>query len=223
MKKGSLTGFLLILILTSTLPAFADEGSKDVFYTQPAYLNNIDPALIYHELRPGDTIEDAVLTVNSTDEILALSFYGTDMFLQDDGIKYYKFPSDENNTINNWITFEQETYTFRPDETEVIPFRISIPEDINPDTYEGGIATEKAPAGTGSGINFAIRTIAPIKIIVTNNPREIERTPKFTSEKTISPSVYFWLTVGVFFICTIYVTADIIFRKKRKVKNRIKQ
>lgn len=199
-----------ILFLTTQI-SLALEPEGGYVSTQPAYLNSIEPAIIYHELRPGEEAEDAVIVTNLVGKDTEFSLYGTEPFSEENNA--YKSYGEEMDNIGLWVKFDTDSHTLDIDEKTVIPFKITIPPDTPAGTYKGGLATARLMESTGGPINYSLRTVFPVTIVVTDNPQDVTYEPKFKTETIKEPTLFFYITLAIFFACVIYIAVD---RLKRK-------
>lgn len=211
MKKGFLVSLLISLFLSQTASA---QNLSTSFAAEPASKNAVAPSIFMYEAKPGTTIEDDILVKNIATEPRTLTLYPADGFTDDEGKPAFKTYGEEMKEVGAWVEIDNETYEFEPQETKKIRFRINIPQDAEEQEYKGGFALEQK-FNADAPVQTALRVMKNIEIKVTQNPQEI---PRFTPPETNSsyqPTIFFWITLGIFIASMAYV---LLTREKKHEK-----
>ena len=211
MKKGLIFSFLISLLLSQTASA---QNLSTSFAAEPASKNAVAPSIFMYEAKPGTTIEDDILVKNINDKPRTLTLYPADGFNDDEGKPAFKTYGEEMAEIGAWVETDSEVYEFEPQETKKIHFRITIPEGTEEKDYKGGFALEQK-FNTGAPVQTALRIMKNIEIKVTQDPQEIPRfTP--TEETQNQPTIFFWVTLGIFIASMAYVLLTRVKKHEKK-------
>jgi len=184
-------------------------GGGTYFSIDPVRPNTIKPTWFMYEAKPGDVIEDEMYVRNTADYINEFYIYGTDGAYNEDGDKIFTIFDEIPSEAGSWFNFEETDYALEPHEVIKKKFTITIPENIEPKEYLGGIAAEKLVKG--SSVNRAFRMVVPVNIKVTDNPQSIPLKP---IPVTYTP--FFWITLGIAIISFSYLAVSYIKRRGKK-------
>lgn len=198
-----LSSFAIALAATDEPPApSTDEppvlvAPKEGFNIFPANPNAIDVYRLIYELRPGDTIKDAVRVKNTGDKAANFEFYATDGYISEKNqLLFFTREEIENSpNIALWTTIETPFITLSSGEESIVNFEINIPPDTPYGEYEGGIAMSKTKPSTYPGILISTRSIQKVDITVTDDPEKI---PMANQASIFLPTEYFWASVAIF-------------------------
>lgn len=126
------------------------------------------PALNY-EIKPTKSRED-VLTVRNNSKTISYQFqvYAADAIQSSEGGSAYKLPDQPKNHIGNWVSFAQSTQTVAPGQTLIVPYQITIPAQVTPGTYQGGLIVQLTGANSSDSaqIKVVTRLIEPIIVSI---------------------------------------------------------
>lgn len=211
MKKGLIFSFLVSLLLWQTASA---QNLSTSFAAEPASKNAVAPSIFMYEARPGTTIEDDILIKNINDEPRTLTLYPADGFTDDEGKPAFKTYGEEMTEIGAWIEIDSETYEFEPQETKKIHFRVNVPQNAEEKEYKGGFALEQK-FNADAPVQTALRVMKNIEIKVTQDPQEIPRFAAEESTESYQPTMFFWITLGIFIASMAYV---LLTREKKHEK-----
>jgi len=157
----------LILLLSSEVSAVQYEGIGG----KPAYPDPSNPktqSIFIYTLNPGETKEDGVLAVNDTKEEKTLLVYAADSSSASDGAFACRQIGEEKKMAGSWIELEKNEITLGPIKSEVIPFNVTVPQDIEAGEYNGciGIQEKKPPQEQEGGIRLTTRLAIRVAITV---------------------------------------------------------
>ena len=229
--------FILPIITPLSYGYSAVTAGGGYVSSQPAYLNSVKPAIFYHELRPGGSAADGIMVTNLTGTHTGISLYGTENFspafkppaspaaespaaespaATEEAQKSFKSAGESMESIGAWIFFEEEQYELEKDATRVIPFTVRVPIEAAEGVYQGGIATARLIENSLGSLNYSLRTVIPMEIVVTADPQNVTYEPKFTSAAEIRPTMFFYVTIGVFLACLIYIAINVFLNRKHQ-------
>lgn len=205
---------LFCLYLLNASVAYALSTDYQVYPYEP---NAEYPSVFRYEIKPGDTVTDKLVLLNTSDTDNKISLYGVDSATTNDGKNLAYLTRDKNmKEVGKWLTFNHEEDTLFPKENKVIPFTISIPANTPLGTYKGGISAEKIYLNTNkigsANINTALRVMSPVEIKVTNDPQPIAK----KTYTVMSP--YFWISASFFVIVMGYLLFSKLHNKKHHAK-----
>lgn len=166
--------FLLTLSALATLPfplaRAADSGPQSILLelNPNENLNRRKPPLVY-QLKPTRSVED-ILTIRnfSPDQDYQLRVYAVDSLQGGDGTIAFQLANRPRNNIGQWTTFDQDMVTVKAGTTAFVPYRITIPENSAPGTFQGGLIAEIATTGNGldNQVRIVPRLIEPLIISI---------------------------------------------------------
>ncbi len=133
--------------------------------------DNEKTKLVY-EIRPTKSVEDVLTIANySADQAYRLKVYAVDAIQSTDGAIAFKLENKEQQLVGQWTSFGQEEVVVEPGKSAYLPYRITLPAQVSPGTYQGGlvaeIVNEEQPASSGQNqIRVMARLIEPVYISV---------------------------------------------------------
>lgn len=98
------------------------------------------------EIQPGQSQTASVMVKNLGANPLTVSTYSADGTNSSQGTFALTSKSHDQQYIGTWVRFDQPTTTIPARSDATIPFTISVPENITPGNYGGGIAVEASSA-----------------------------------------------------------------------------
>ncbi len=101
---------------------------------------------------PGDTISDIASIKNFGDEEATVDIYPVDAITTSSGSFILKFDHEDQTGIGDWSSVEKKQIKIKPDERLDIPFTITLPADLTPGQYVGGIVIEYGTAQSESEV-----------------------------------------------------------------------
>lgn len=107
---------------------------------------------------PGATIEEHLAVTNFGDVPATFALKSADGYLTANG-RFNMLPSDQESVdAGTWFTV-QETVEVGPDETVVVPYSVTVPENATPGDHPAGIAASITSTGTdASGTNLGVES-----------------------------------------------------------------
>lgn len=218
--KKLLNALLILVIFTLNAPALnaqaesANPLTKGQSYSIiPVVRNAIKPNQTILELKPGSVHNEKYLIENLSDEKIELINYAADAMTTDKNSFTIKDKKDPQETIGQWIHFEEPTINLEPEEKKEVTAVITIPEETALGTYIGGITTEKMNEKVGN-VRISTRIALKVQINVTDEPQEIPLL-KSGQANIFEPTPFFWGTFALFlFSISYYFYAN----KKEKQK-----
>nr|WP_269329170.1 DUF916 domain-containing protein [Kineosporia babensis] len=143
-------------------------ASDDVTWTVRTASNELGEARtsFSYDIRPGATIEDAMVVANRGKTPLTLGVYAADGFTTDAGQMDLVTKDAESIAVGAWVQADQESITVKPGKTARIPFSVTIPENATPGDHAGGIITSLVQADDTETINVDRRLGIQIKLRV---------------------------------------------------------
>lgn len=100
-----------------------------------------------YQKRPGQIIEDIATIKNFGKETEKVKVYAVDATSNADGNFVLTFSNQKQESIGAWTQIEEKELTLKPGERVDVPFTISIPSNVTPSEYVGGIVAESDKSG----------------------------------------------------------------------------
>ena len=226
MKKG-ISIFIFAMFLALPLLAVA-EGS--MFSLSPSRGTS---SWLMYEMKPGDTMDDAVVISNLGTEEITLQLYPVDEEKASNAsAESFALSSldKEQTTIGKWIKLNESEVTLKSGEKKNVSFTLSLPANVQKEvTYAGGIvATAAVKSSTDTSgkknaqvINIATRSGLRVYLKATDTPKLTATTQstetKSVGEDTAAPagSSYTSMILIVVGVLVVIIALGFIFRKKK--------
>ena len=160
-RRMKLSLIILAFLLFYPFVAYAIEYGG--IGGRPAYPREGEPkteSIFLHEITPGEQIEEGIQIINNSAETKTLMVYSADSTPSTDGGYACEQYSEEKDAVGEWIVLSKERVTLKSMSTELIPFVINIPEDVEVGEYNGCILIQesKEDVENRAGINLSMRT-----------------------------------------------------------------
>jgi hypothetical protein len=152
--------FCNLFFLFSLSPVLAIEyggiGGRPAF---PKEDNPRSQSIFIHEILPSETINDGVKIINNTADSKTLLIYATDDTPSTDGGFACEQLSEPIDSVGSWITLDKDEVTLKPNSSEIVPFTITAPENVDVGEHNGCIMIQKKQEKSeNSGLNLSFRT-----------------------------------------------------------------
>ncbi len=128
------------------------------------------------ELKPGETKQDSIVIENNNPQPLTLLLYGADSTHSNQGSFALVNRTATQRTVGKWVAFKDSTITLQGGEKREIPFTMTMPDQVTPGNYAGGIAAEtttvqndstsKGKGNTGAGVVISSRLVVKLFVSV---------------------------------------------------------
>lgn len=99
---------------------------------------------------PGETVEGTALAINRRSEPLDVLVYPADGFTTPQGGFALQERDETPEGVGQWVTSDTDRLRLEPGERAEIPFRMAVPETVEPGDHAGGLILEAAPREGGS-------------------------------------------------------------------------
>jgi hypothetical protein len=144
-------GVLLEAPLGLSSIAHADGGQAQ-FGLQPVLYdpsNLLTKAYFIFDSKPGIIVKSSVRVTNSGTAKGSVSLYPVDAITGQTSGAVYLNQDDPHKDVGAWITLGAQQLTLNPGESQIVPFRVTIPATVRPGQHLGGIVAENLePAGS---------------------------------------------------------------------------
>lgn len=144
-------------------------------------------SIFVHEIGLGESVDDAVLLINSSDQSKTVELYATDSVMSSGGAFACKQKVEDKLGVGLWVSLESNSVVVEPNSTILVPFSITVPQNAGVGEHNGCIAfqTLEAPVDTSvPGIQLSFRSAIRVAITV---PGDIEKSLDFR-ERVVSTS-----------------------------------
>ncbi|MFI7616210.1 WxL protein peptidoglycan domain-containing protein [Nonomuraea terrae] len=160
------TAFAAIVALLAALglagPAAAADG--DASWAVGTAANDFGPDRDNYSyvLNPGGSLTDGIVITNDGTTPLHLAVYAADAFTSGEGRLDLRPKNAESAGVGAWVRPERPDVTVEPGQSAEVPFTLTLPGDVAPGDYMGGVVTE----GEGNqrlGIRIRLRVGGELK------------------------------------------------------------
>jgi hypothetical protein len=174
-----LLSLMFVFVSVSSVAAIEYGG----FGGRPAYPRPDNPrteSIFIHTLEPGSVKDDGLLVINNSEEKKTVIIYAADYTPSTGGSFACKQFDEAKTDVGSWIVLEKTEVTLEPQTKELVPFKITVPENADTGEHNGCILIQekKEKVEGGSGANLAVRTGLRVAITI---PGEIVRNIEITS------------------------------------------
>ena len=186
LHKLPLSAAILCALLVALLMAPLAVSAGGTVGGSPAYPredNPRTPSIFIHELEPCEQATDGVEVSNTTDDTATVGLFAVDGRVASGGSFACAQNEEDRDRAGAWLELEQDEITLEPNQTEVVDFTITVPEDATPGENNACIAIQQIdddPDITSGGI--ALRTRSAIRVALTV-PGDLEKELAFTDVK----------------------------------------
>ncbi|GAB6900595.1 WxL protein peptidoglycan domain-containing protein [Kineosporia succinea] len=162
--SAALVGAAPASATTSTIAAPTD----DVTWTVRTASNDLgeNRTSFSYDIRPGDTLEDAMVVANRGKTPLTLGVYAADGFTTEAGQMDLVTKDAESIAVGSWVRPTSDNVTIKPGKSAEVPFKVMIPENATPGDHAGGIITSLVQEDSEETINVDRRLGIQIKLRV---------------------------------------------------------
>lgn len=125
---------------------------------RPANPRPPDTGWFVYQLKPGESVSDAVLVVNDTDAAVTVQLNAVDYEPTDIGAFGVKGSDAEQTDIGKWVQLATTTLDLPPRTSQEVPFTLAIPLDADVGEHAGAIMAQPTQARQSSKISGAYIT-----------------------------------------------------------------
>ena len=143
-------------------------------------------SIFVYELKPGQTVDDAVQLINNTDQEKTLLVYPVDSQVASDGAFACAQKADTPASVGTWIDLETESVTLAANSSEEVPFTLAVPDTASVGEQNGCIAiqdTEKSQRDGENGVVLSFRSAIRVAVTV---PGEITKQLDFVGAPIVN-------------------------------------
>lgn len=167
----SVAAVMLPTLMPSPLAAIESAGIGAL----PAHPRPDNPrtsSIFVLEAKPGSTLQDGVKIINNSDQQKNIRVYAVDSQHSSDGAFACAQEADKKVQVGNWVKLTKQEVTLAAGESEVIPFKVSLPANVAPGEHNGCIAIQESASpkpGSTNGIVLSFRSALRVAITVPGN------------------------------------------------------
>ncbi len=176
----SLFGIFLVFFSKISYPFALEYGGIGGRPANPQADNPRTESIFIYSLSPSEGINDGVQIINNTESEKTLLVYAVDSLVSSDGAFGCKQFREEKTGVGNWIVLSKSQVTLASKTHEVVPFILSLPENVSVGEHNGCIVIQELKAldeTEKSGVSLSFR--AAIRVAVTV-PGDIVKKVKIT-------------------------------------------
>ncbi len=139
-KAASVFLILAVLMVGAAAPVVA-QGGYDVI---PISLETGERIRLNLALKPGETLTEGLLVKNMSGEPINLLIYSLDAHTSGSGEAAFPARDSVSSEMGKWLNLSDSEITLGVGESRQLEFTLSLPTDIAPGEYYGGIVVQKA-------------------------------------------------------------------------------
>lgn len=139
--QKKLLGFLIGLFLMIGNGACLAFAQISITVKNPNPYTGNQSWFVYQKF-PGERIEDVATIKNFGKEAEKIKIYAVDATSNADGNFVLTFSGQKQHGIGTWTEIKEQELTLQPGQRVDVPFTISIPANVTPSEYVGGIIAE---------------------------------------------------------------------------------
>lgn len=174
--------FLFVHVQSAHAIEYGGLGGRPAF---PRPDNPRTESIFIHTLEKGSIQDEGVRVINNTPEKKTISVYAADSTPSTGGAFACKQFSEEKIDVGSWIELEKNEVELEPGTNEVIPFKITIPQNADVGEHNGCILIQekKTEDNSNPGVNLSFRTGLRVAITI---PGEIVRMLEIVEFKVVN-------------------------------------
>lgn len=167
-SAGAALAAAAIAVALGAVPANAEEDDGIVTWSvKPAQADGADGrAWVERDVDPGETIHEHLAVTNFSDVSVTFALSAADGYFTDKG-RFTMLPaSEESRAAGTWVKV-QEVVEVAPDETAIVPFHVTVPDDATPGDNAAGIAASVFSSGTDeTGTQMGLETRVGFRVML---------------------------------------------------------
>ncbi len=172
----------VIFLALLAVPVYAVDntgvGGKPA---NPRADNPRSKSIFVYELKPGESVDDAVLLVNSTPDTKTVDVYATDSLVSSGGAFACEQRADELNEAGTWVKLSQDSVELAGGTQKTVPFTLTVPKNVSVGEHNACVAIQTREPAVDSGVNgVQLSFRSAIRIAVTI-PGDISKRLDFES------------------------------------------
>jgi hypothetical protein len=151
--------------------AHAASGDKPQFGLQPVLYdpsNLLTKSYFIFDSKPGITVTSRVRVINIGTARGSVSLYPVDATTGQTSGAVYLNQNDPRNDVGAWITLGTPKVTLDPGESQIVPFQITIPNNMRPGQHLGGIIAENLTQLSSTSTGKAKKNTSTFQITIKN-------------------------------------------------------
>lgn len=170
-KVTFISGFLLLLgqLLIATPAGAIESANIGALPANPREDVPRSKSIFVYEIKGGDNKTDGVKVINNSDSEKNILVYAVDSQRSSDGAFACAQKADEQKGIGKWTVLEKTRVTVAPNSSEIIPFTIALPANVDVGEHNGCIAVqEDVPPSSelSNGIVLSYRSALRVAVLV---------------------------------------------------------
>lgn len=178
MKKNILVIALAFIFFFTQSTLAVEYGGIGGRPANPRADNPRTESIFVYTSNPGQTESDGIKVINNTADQKTLLVYAVDSVNSTGGNFACAQAVEEKTDLGAWINLDKQEVVLESMTNEVIPFKISIPENASVGEHNACIVVqEKKAASEGSGVQLSFRTGLRVALLI---PGEIVRKLEIT-------------------------------------------
>jgi hypothetical protein len=208
--------FLAIILCVLPVATHAiDFGGISARPANPQAGDERTAAWFVYTLSPGSSSDDAIVIENNTDQEKVFELYPADSTPSTGGGFALKQKAEPMTSLGGWVNLKKNSVTLAPHEKISIPFRLSLPANLAPGLYAGGIiVAENAGQKEQNGININTRIGVRMYVTAVGPAGGLPR---------YEPSPYLIMASALLVLLLITsVYMFIVFKRKKKHGSRLR-
>jgi nucleoid-associated protein YgaU len=160
----------VLLAAVVTLPATAVEsGGVGGKPANPRADNPRSKSIFLYDLKPGQTVDDAVEVYNNSGQPKTIGVYAIDSVTSSDGAFACKQEVEERTGVGSWVKISNPDVTLAPNTTGKVSFTLTVPAKVDVGEHNGCIAIQDrtaAPQAAGNGVALSFRSAIRLAVTV---------------------------------------------------------
>ena len=192
-----LVGVFCVLVLAAQplTASAADSGTIGGRPAHPDSSNSRTKSIFIKTIKPSESVRDAVIVINNTDQEKTVLVYATDSTASSGGAFACKQAVEPSLSVGKWTALEKSEVVLPANTTQEVAFTITAPKDSEPGEQNGCIVLqEKKSDEFKGGVALNFRTAIRVAVMIPGDIRKeltlLDLSVKQNTNKIIvSPSV----------------------------------
>ena len=190
-KKNLLAALILSQLIVCS--AYA-SGQISINVKNPDPYTGNQSWFVYQN-QPGDVIQDIATVKNYSNAPAVVKVYPVDATSNDSGDFILTSLNEPQKDLGIWTTLKTSSYVIKPGEKIDVPFTVTLPKELSPGQYFGGLIAETAAStpeckNCGTSVNINTRIGSRIYLTVPGETKEDIQWLDFSAGNRLGNQIY---------------------------------
>ncbi len=168
-RFSSVVALLLLVLLSPQLVSAIEYRGIGGQPANPRSDNPRSNSIFIYALKPGESVKDAVIVRNGTEQTNTILVYPTDSLVSSGGAFACEQKVEDANNVGSWIKMDRTEVELPPQGSETVGFTLTVPKDADVGEHNGCIAIQSGtalPEKDVNGLTLSFRSAIRVAVTV---------------------------------------------------------